>query len=221
MPNEPQSPQVGSRVLSLENLFAAPLVSVIEADVLAARKFAGFISDFGFAPNGEQSSSANESMNFGRLRTVSFSYRRPGAGGELQDAVVEIPLLSLVPLPLLQVTEADFTFNVHVLESNADELGDAPPLLRTPAKSDDGEEQAAPKAAAPRMRAMLSSASRAPSSGAGSGRSSELDANMSVKLSMKQADVPGGLSAMLQVMSQSITTTTKPLQQESKDEKPA
>jgi hypothetical protein len=186
------APNVSSRVQDLGVLFSAPLVSVIEADVLASREFANFIRDYGFISSDDGSGS-----HFGALRTVTFTYNRPGANG-LEEAVVEIPLLSLVPLPLLQVMDAEFTFNVRVLESDTT-LGAPPPLVG-------GSDQPAqsPSSQAPRVRAMLAQAPSSSGTTSGAQSRSELDANMAVRLSMKQADVPAGISALLNVMSQSI-----------------
>lgn len=203
IPNDPQpAPVVSSRVLELGSLFAAPLVSVIEADVLAAKEFTRFLYDFGFVTDGsEQPQGGGDHL--GALRTVSFTYKRPGPNGTLEDAVVQIPLLSLVPLPLLQVTDAEFTFNVRVLESESSTLGAPPPLLERPGGAPTPTESASGVAARPRIRAML--AQSPTDSPAQSGkRQSELDANMAVKLSMRQADVPAGISALLNLMSQSI-----------------
>jgi hypothetical protein len=208
--NDQQQPQeVSSRVLELGALFAAPLVSVIEADVLAAREFANFLFEFGFVQDGS-STDAPETRHLGSLRTVTFAYKSPGPNGALQDSVMEIPLLSLVPLPLLQVTDAEFAFQVRVLESQTDALGAAPPLLNAPqALAADGTPAApsSPQVSKPRIRAMLASGP-SPSSTQSHSSQNSLDANMSVKLSMKQADVPAGISAMLQLMGQAVNSTT-------------
>ena len=202
--DDQQQQQVSSRVLDLGSIFAAPLVSVIKADVLAAREFTGFLSSFGFVNDGNGESGTH----LGALKTVTFSYKRPGPNGELQDAVVEIPLLSLVPLPLLQVTDAEFTFNVHVLESDSGALGAPPPLVTPPAlRGQEGGENAPQPPPAPQVRAMLAPAPPATTSDRPSSQRS-LDANMTVKLAMKQADVPAGISALLQLMGEAVNSST-------------
>lgn len=204
MPDNPdqEKQQVSSRVLDLGEIFAAPLVAVIKADVLASREFTGFISSFGFESD---ANSGSEGTHLGALKTVTFSYKRPGPGGVLEDAVVEIPLLSLVPLPLLQVTDAEFNFNVHVLESDSGALGEPPPLVNPPQELRVQNESAKPQA--PQVRAMLAPAPAPATADRSSGQRS-LDANMTVKLAMKQADVPAGISALLQLMSEAVNSTT-------------
>lgn len=185
---------VSSRVQELGSLFAMPLVSVIEADVLAAKTFTNFLYDFGFVGDPEH---AGADGSLGALRTVSFTYHRPTTTGTLEEAVVEIPLLSLVPLPLLQVTDAEFTFNVRVLESESGSIGPPPPLLESDAVPPGPVPQ-------PKVRAMLAQAPPQQNPDAPASRQSDLDANMSVKLNMRQADVPAGISALLNLMGQSI-----------------
>lgn len=204
MPNDPQTP-VSSRVLELGSLFAMPLVSVIEADVLAAKEFTRFLYDFGFV---DDPTKQDANSHLGSLRTVTFSYKRPGANGSLEDAVVEIPLLSLVPLPLLQVTDAEFSFNVRVLETETAALGAPPPLLPQSAEAAQPAESA-PTASSPKVRAMLAQAPAADATSETNKRQSQLDANMAVKLSMRQADVPAGISALLNLMSQSINSRSQ------------
>lgn len=202
MPNGTPAPQVSSRVLDLDALFGAPLVSVIEADVRAAREFARFITDYGFVGGGE--SPQTPGTHLGELRTVTFTYKRPGPTGGLEDAIVEIPVLSLVPLPLLQVTDAEFAFNVRILDTDLGDLGAPPPLVERPQAEADAAGAGQPSAPQrTRVRAMLAQAQPdAPQSG--NGRRSEMDANMSVKISMKQSDVPAGIGALLNLMGQSI-----------------
>lgn len=202
MPVDPNNQVVSSRVVELGALFAMPLVSVIEADVLAAKEFTRFLYDFGFVSDPTK---APDPDHLGALRTVTFSYKRPSANGGLEDAVVEIPLLSLVPLPLLQVTDAEFTFNVRVLESEKSGLGAPPALVSQP---QEGASDATASTDRPRIHAML--AQNAPDAPEGAKRQSDLDANMSVKLSMRQADVPAGISSLLNLMSQSIHSRNQP-----------
>jgi hypothetical protein len=204
--NQERPAPVSSRVLDLGSLFAAPLVSVIRADVLAAREFTKFLTSFGFEDDGTSA----DGKHLGALRTVTFSYKRPAADGTLQDAIVEIPVLSLVPLPLLQVTDAEFNFNVHVLESDNTALGEAPPLLRAPEPESAERGNGSGSAAAtqpPVVRAMLAPA---PTKGERDGTQRSLDANMVVKLAMKQADVPAGISTLLQLMNQAVNSSPPP-----------
>jgi hypothetical protein len=207
MPNGTPDPPVSSRVLDLDAIFSTPLVSVIEADVRAAREFARFISDFGFVGGAEAPETPG--THLGELRTVSFTYKRPSSTGTLEDAIVEIPVLSLVPLPLLQVMDAEFAFNVRILDTDLGDPGAPPPLIERPKTEADAAGATLPPAPQrPRVRAMLAQAQPdTPSDG--SGRRSEMDANMSVKISMKQSDVPAGISALLNLMAQSINARSQ------------
>jgi hypothetical protein len=187
-----------SRVIQLSQLFSAPLVAVIEADFLAAQRFAAYIEQFGFIKDAVQS---GEDGHYGTVRTVRFAHPRQNGNGTSGIATTEIPLLSMLPLPLLQVRDAEFSFDVRLLDFDTGESA-GPPSLRA--------QSAQEKAAVPTSPAPLTSrALLAPSGAAGEGGAGNTNsANMNVKLRMQQADIPAGVSALLNAMNESISTST-------------
>lgn len=64
----------------------------------------GFTTDSGIADD------------LGRLRMVSFRSESTTDEGDRETRVVEIPLLSLVPIPSIEITEADFEFLVKITD---------------------------------------------------------------------------------------------------------
>ena len=116
---------------------------------------------------------------------------------------ISIPLLTLVPLPLLQVKEADFDFDIQIVDALSADRDAAFSLKNGSApEGDEGVEGV-------KLRVSMAQASR-------EGRASEkasrsLTANMKVKVKMQQADMPGGLSNLLHL-------TTSNVQSESVDE---
>ena len=108
-------------------------------------------------------------------------------GGRTQS--VSIPILTLVPLPLLQVQEADFDFDIKILDALSETAEEKFSL-------EEGKSLNEPQSGGGfKLRASL-----APKQGEGSSTSNvqqSLSANMKVKVKMRQADMPAGLSNLL------------------------
>lgn len=160
---------VSSQVMELKELIAGPLIATVDADALSAQRYLDCLLKIAFedgSPSGDGD----------RLRRLDFTYRDRSSGGIRS---LSIPFLTIVPLPLLQVQEADFEFNVQILDISR--------------QSGSGL-QSSERGADSRLRVAL-----APTSGSGvtRGRGSSLDANMKVHMKMAQSDVPGGLAALL------------------------
>ena len=102
--------------LSLYEIIGAPLHALVEAETHAARATAEFIRDFGFEKRPSESK-GDVIDDFGKLRTVTFIQEKRERDGELVQYRIEIPLLSLVPIPALQIKDAELEFYVKILET--------------------------------------------------------------------------------------------------------
>lgn len=168
----------GTQVVSLRDLLSSTLVATVDADTAAAGRYFTHMCELAFEHYDRKTNEA------GNLRTLTFRYA--DVDGSLQS--LEIPILSLVPLPLLQVKEADFGFNVRMadLPETGEEaffsLDDGP----DPAK---GEHRVPPQ-----LRVALR-----PFLPVGEGASAYMP-NMKVNVKLHQADLPGGLSRFLQIV---------------------
>lgn len=176
---------ISSQVMELQQLIAGPLIATIEADSLSSQKYLDYLMKIAFE------SYDPVTGRTGKIRMLTFNYRSQDVTGR-RDQTVSIPVLTLVPLPLLQVQEADFDFDIKILDalSQAEEekfsLEDGKSVEQLPADGGVG---------AFRLRASL-----APKQGEGSSTSNaqqSLSANMKVKVKMRQADMPAGLSNLL------------------------
>jgi hypothetical protein len=88
-------------------LIGAPIVALVEAEALAARATAEFIESVGFIkPN------TGGSLELGQLRTVRFTYYKQDVNGMEVLEAVDVPLLSLVPIPLVQIKDASLQFRL-------------------------------------------------------------------------------------------------------------
>ena len=172
-----------SQVMELQQLIAGPLVSTIEADALSSRRYYDMLQLIAFEDANEGDATVK------RLRMLKFSYLETNAGGN-RSKVVSIPLVTLLPLPLLQIQEADFLDAVSSSSDDSFDYGKG--------RIDKGSPAASPF----RLRASLASKG---GTGSYSEKSEQqLSANMKVHVKMRQADVPAGLSNMLRLTASNL-----------------
>lgn len=190
--------KVSSQIMELKDLISGPLVATIDADTISTRRYLSYLYELAFE------SYDPTTGKVGKLRALEFNYRTSDSFG-VHNQKVSIPLLTLVPLPLLQVKEADFDFDIQIIDAvSADK--NATFSLKSPeiasATQDDASEG---------LRLRVSMAASNIEAGEDVKRRQGLSANMKVKVKMQQADMPGGLSNLLSL-------TTNSLQIEDADE---
>jgi hypothetical protein len=112
----------------LYQIIGAPLLALVQGEAQAAQATARFIQEIGFE------SSQDEPLQFGRLKTVTFRYSKTSVGGTISQLEVEIPVLSIVPIPTLQIREAEIDFSVEI--TSIVKL-DAPNAVSVPEVSED------------------------------------------------------------------------------------
>ena len=175
--------KVNGHIMSLQQLISAPLVATIDADAMSTERYMKHFMSL-----------ASESYNpvdgsTGALRLISFNFTDSDASGGAEKKV-SVPLVSLVTLPLLQIKQADFDFDINIIDAVAAAPNEHFSLNRGEVESPRGKE---------RDEGLNFRASLAPQSGRGA--SSSLQANMKIHVSMQQADMPSGLSQFLQLAS--------------------
>ena len=171
-----------SQVMELQQLIAGPLIATIEADSLSSQRYLDYLMKIAFE------SYDPVTGRTGKIRMLTFNYQSQDAGGGRTQSV-SIPILTLVPLPLLQVQEADFDFDIKILDALSETAEEKFSL-------EEGKSVNEPQSGGGfKLRASL-----APKQGEGSSTSNvqqSLSANMKVKVKMRQADMPAGLSNLL------------------------
>lgn len=165
--------RVSSQVMELKDLIAGPLIATIDADSLSAQRYLDCLFRMAFDSCDPATGRA------GALRMLTFDYRSRDLSGPRTQSV-SIPMLTLVPLPLLQVQEADFDFDIQVLDASVRQ------------RRFSFETAQAEPADDTRLRVAL-----AASGDRSETRRGTLTANMKVHVRMRQADIPGGLSTLL------------------------
>ncbi|MDN5553050.1 MAG: DUF2589 domain-containing protein [Prevotella sp.] len=171
--------------MELQQLIAGPLIATIEADALSAQKYLDYLMRVAF-----------ESYNpvtgeTGKLRMLTFTYNEQDVNGSSKKNV-SIPLLTLVPLPLLHVEEADFDFDIKILDALSENVEEKFSV-------ENGESVKQPQSTGFKMRASL-----APQREVKDDLQQSLSANMKVKVRMRQADMPAGLSNLLHLTANNV-----------------
>ena len=180
-----------SQVMELKQLIAGPLIATIDADSLSARRYLDYLFEIAFESYDKKTGKT------GKMRMLTFSCGSPD-GKEGRKQKVSIPLLTLMPLPLLQVKEAEFDFEIKILDSVSEQQEESFSIAE--GKSVEPEED--DTGGGFRMRASL-----APKQGGGSSNSSVqqgLSANMKIHVKMQQADMPGGLANLLHLTANNV-----------------
>lgn len=184
-----QVKRTSSQVMELQQLIAGPLIATIEADSLSARKYLDYLMRIAFESYDPVTGETGE------LRMLTFSYNEQDVNGSRKQTV-HIPILTLVPLPLLQIQEADFDFDIKVLDALSQVSEEKFSLEEGKGVSEPQEESGF------KLRVSL-----APKQGEQSSTSSlqqNLSANMKVKVKMRQADMPAGLSNLLHLTANNV-----------------
>ena len=175
--------KVNGHIMSLQQLISAPLVATIDADAMSTERYMKHFMSLAFESYNPVDGST------GALRLISFNFTDSDASGGAEKKV-SVPLVRLVTLPLLQIKQADFDFDINIIDAVAAAPNEHFSLNRGEVESPRGKE---------RDEGLNFRASLAPQSGRGA--SSSLQANMKIHVSMQQADMPSGLSQFLQLAS--------------------
>jgi hypothetical protein len=181
------------QIFSLTDLISAPLIATVEGDFYAAERFVTYLRKYGFEPP-----DVGKPWDFGKLRMVVFQYRTMDGWMEMQ-----IPLISLIPLPLLSVSDASFEYNLKI-------LGLISPAGPNPTSSRD------PKSLMQRPLGESVEPKKIMGTFAPLRRQTEAQeetptfvANMDIKIQMRQSDLPAGIAAMLNVVQSAVEGTTR------------
>lgn len=181
--------RTSSQVMDLQQLIAGPLIATIEADTLSAQKYLDYLMRVAFESYNPQTGET------GKLRMMTFTYTEQDVNGP-RKRTVSIPLLTLVPLPLLHVEEADFDFDIKILDALSDTVDEKFSIEEGKSVTD------RPEVTGFKMRASL-----APKQGEFSHSGDlqqSLSANMKVKVKMRPADMPAGLSNLLHLTANNV-----------------
>lgn len=177
--------QRNSQVMDLKQLIATPLIATLEADAMTTSGYIDFLKEIAFE--------SNEMGGLGRLRTFSFQYYQNEHGLKVLKSV-EIPVVSLIPIPLLQIKEATFDFEIKILDAVTQYEEQEFSFDKANIASDEPDDKLFLRAALAPQRGQSSDK-----------RDNSLSANMKVNIVMQQADMPAGLSNLLSLSAHNMS----------------
>ena len=203
-----------SRVLGLNDMISGPLLAFIDAEVAATLKYVEFIGNF-FDHEDSKGRPITDPYNFGRLRTVSFKYQRHGVDS-VEEVEMHVPLLSLVPLPVLELVEAKFEFGLRIIAAEENRLAHG----ARPQKSMQMGIAAGPPQTQPSQNLKLHTMLAPQRNGSDGGGEPRNESNMQVCLHVKHGDLPAGLSAIFSRMGEATYSQTAEPEPEPEKEAP-
>lgn len=179
-----------------------PMKAVVDANAYAATSALDFIIRFGFTDDGEPGSEASRKL--GALRMVTFSYTYVDEHGKRRLIEVSIPVLSLIPIPMLEVKLAHFDYSIRIVSQ--ERISAPVPGLGTLRRSDVPETRPRRLLAVMAPLDTTSPVEGARTSGFG------ISANMRVRVEVEKSDLPAGILQLLN-LGQEATRSTSPSSQ--------
>ena len=178
-------------ILTLSQLIGAPIHALVDAEAQAAMATARFIMNVGF-----ESAGGGPSDDFGRLRMAKFNRSHHRPDGSVEEQQVAIPLLTMLPIPALQIRDAqlDYTVKIVATEKIAGSTKEITSGLQEMPTRGALQEPAT-------LRATFARDHR-------SERNRSLDMVLKMKVNIEQSDMPEGLARLLNLAGESITQTT-------------
>lgn len=172
--------------LDMTSLIGGPLQAACEAQTLLAASTTRFIENVGMTTDGNGNKT---------VKTTSFSFTRAasgdgeGNGGGKEVVEMNVPLLSIINVPSLQVNKVDVTFDMEVKSAVASE-----------SKSDQEGEMSANAKLGIGPFHMDVKIKGSISNHESNTRRSDNSAKYHVEVHAAQADTPEGLSRMLDML---------------------
>jgi Protein of unknown function (DUF2589) len=197
--------EVSVRALKLHELLGATLVAVVQADALAAKATLEYIETVGFAEATESETEDSEAEAGGRLRMASFRYKKLDANNDVAEFVAEVPILSLVPIPALQIKDATLSFAVKIDDITKTTDGPTPTPTSAVAAAASGVGTTTPMRLLDELRPTATQLVARPAASSGA-KSQEVRSthHLELKVTMAQADIPVGMEKIFDLLDQAI-----------------
>ena len=167
--------------LSLHELLGSTLTSIIDAQKKSLEVTKNFIEEFGFGTD-------KEGDDWGELKTVTFQYSNDKGKKE-----VSVPLLSLFPIPMLKIKDAEIDFDLKISSTKRERLKKEDNDILTDENSK-----------------MVIRGAIAPSSRLSQQKLSSGTAQISVKVNLVEEDLTPGLTNFYNLMAGAVTTENIP-----------
>lgn len=172
------------QTVKLTDLLASAAVATVQAGASASMEYYKNLCNIGFEQYDPNTNTVNG------MRTLTFEYPYDGKMEQ-----ISVPVLSLVPLTMLQVEDADFNFDVQMADMSTDEA------IEASVEVVDSTTEATDVLNVnhiPNLRVTLLPSKK--TEGKEKSSISPSGAGLSVHMTLKQSDMPGGMARFLQVI---------------------
>jgi hypothetical protein len=191
------------RSLPLFEIIGAPLIAIVQAQAQAARATVEFIEQVGFVKE-EEGTDAEPKV--GALRMAEFSYTKLDENREPARFAAQVPVLSLVPIPGIQVRQAKISFTAKITDAVTESAASAQSRRAAPAA-----QPAWLRPSLTNFRGSLAPAAR-PSDNQAQARG---NFEMNIEVELEQMPIAPGLEKILNLMDQAINESkTEPARRE-------
>jgi hypothetical protein len=189
--------------IPFSNIIGGPMVAAIDAQGQAAMQTANFILSVGFGAGGTSSGTGgayNEPLS---AQTVFFSYYKTSPSGVTQQMFLEVPLLTIVPIPYIRINAMNINFTANIQADTASQTSTSS-TENLNATTNDSLDYWILKS---NFSASMASSS---SSNASTNSTYNVQYQMEVNVSAVQDALPAGLQAVLNILSNAITPSNLP-----------
>lgn len=178
------------QTVKLQQLLSSVVVATADAGYAASRRFYDNLCEYAFVK------SENDASCYVGARTLDFEY----VDSDGNKKLLCVPILSLLPLPMLQVQDVDFTLDAQIADFEMDGT-----VLNIPQEDESEDNQEG----MPSMRVtLLPTTMKTTEQGGGKITSSP---SLNIHISMGQSDIPGGMARLLQTINNLDFKQNKPL----------
>ena len=185
-------------------LIGSPMKAAIEAQALAAKTTVEFIEKVGFIPADKDQDllfiDEAKDADGGKVRNVTFAYKKVDENGVGKDVSLTVPILSIVPIPYLRLDEMTIDFTAKLEDQVAN-------TTKTDFKLDSSVKGTYKAWWSPISLEMRTSMSYANSRQTASRYTREY--TMKIHVRAVQDDIPAGLERVLDLLEQTIKETPK------------
>ena len=200
-------------LIGLSDMLKAAMSAAIDADKEAAENYYSALKEYAYKKDANGKVDSN-SLDFFKMDITD-------AEGGVQT--VSIPKISMMPMPLLHITEASFDIEAD-LELNESSENKKDESVKGELKGELKEKEAVKRVPTPReiqklqlrLRTPVRAAGTPVASGSGeaSASSSQLaeknmKTNLKISVKMEQSDLPAGLGVLLQTIANNTKIETK------------
>lgn len=185
-------------------LIGSPMKAAIEAQALAAKTTIEFIEKVGFIPPDKDQDllfiDETKDADGGKVRNVTFAYKKVDENGVGKDVSLTVPILSIVPIPYLRLDEMTIDFTAKLEDQVAS-------TTKTDFKLDSSVKGTFKSWWSPVSLEMRTSMSYANSRQTASRYTREYV--MKIHVRAVQDDIPAGLERVLDLLEQTIKEQPK------------